>query len=677
MKATLQEAIAAIRANQPARAYQLLANILRQDPTNEQAWLWMSAVVDTYEAKAMCLEKVLALNPHNAAARRGLSALRSHLGPVPATPRAEQKTVESAVVDLEEAEPAETTAPPLTPAMSTTGTAHTTGVIAPPSKKIPLIILSVMVALALVCIGGLSIWFLTSGLPSTDLSVPNPSATIATTTTRLPSSVPQPTLTPSASAKVPEATPTATRVFPPSSTRVPEATPTATRVFAVAFTPGDPTATPPGEDITDPNYLEGKIAYEAKDYEEVLRLMTLVLEANPNLAPPHWYRGMAYFYMGNYQAMLEEMEQALAIDPDYALGYADRGLAYSSLGDERRAMADWQKALSLDPTLAKVHHNIAVTYYNHGDYFRALEEYDMAVAIDPKRAISWNGRSETLMWLKRYQDCIESAGQAIDLKPDLWISYYNRGTCKAHLDQFESAIPDFDEYLDVVQDDPMGWYNRGLSHRYLGNNQQALVDYTRSIELDPTYTWALINRGNVYIDLQEYDLALADYNAALALGEIPRAYLGRGDAYYGIERYDEAITAYQQAIVLLPNFADAYGRLARVYLAQNKYQEAIDAADQASALGLSGGNESFTLQIRGRAYYGLGDYKQAISDLNEVIAIHPTVMDFYYRGIAHQANGQKQEAIQDLEYFIQQASAQNMERDEIDDAQARLAELRK
>ena len=657
MKATLQEAIAAVKAGQTVRARQLLITILRQDPNNEQAWLWMSAVVDTDEAKAMCLEKVLALNPQNAAARRGLSALRSHLVPVPATPRAEQKTVEPVAVAPEEAEPVEKAASPLTPAMDTTSTAHTTKAAAPPSKKIPLIFISIMVAL--VCIGGLSIWFLTSGLPSTDSSVPNPSATIAATTTRLPSSVPQPNSTPSTSAKVPEATPTATRVF------------------AAAFIPGDPTATPPGEDITDPNYLQGKIAYKAKDYEEVLRLMTLVLEANPNLAPPHWYRGMAYFYMGNYQAMLKEMEQALSIDPDYALGYADRGLAYSSLGDERRAIADWQKALSLDPTLAKVHHNIAVTYHNRGDYFRALEEYDVTVAIDPKRAISWNGRSETLMQLGEYQDCIESAGQAIDLKSDLWISYYNRGTCKAHLDQFESAIPDFDVYLNAVQDDPEGWYNRGLSHRYLGNNQQALADYTRSIELDPTFTWALINRGNVYIDLQEYDLALADYNAALERGEIPRAYVGRGDAYYGMERYDEAIAAYQQAIALLPNFAFAYGRLAKTYLTQNKYQEAIDAANQALALDPGGDGEPYTLQIRGRAYYGLGDYNQAISDLNKVIAIHPTVMDFYYRGIVYQANGQKQEAIQDLEYFIQQASAQNMVRDEIDDAQARLAELRK
>ena len=47
----------------------------------------------------------------------------------------------------------------------------------------------------------------------------------------------------------------------PSSTFQPNATPT-----DEGFIPGDPTATPPGEDIVDPNYLQGKAAYEAKDY---------------------------------------------------------------------------------------------------------------------------------------------------------------------------------------------------------------------------------------------------------------------------------------------------------------------------------------------------------------------------------------------------------------------------
>jgi regulator of sirC expression with transglutaminase-like and TPR domain len=46
-----------------------------------------------------------------------------------------------------------------------------------------------------------------------------------------------------------------------------------------------------------------------------------------------------------------------------------------------------------------------------------------------------------------------------------------------------------------------------------------------------------------------------------------------------------------------------------------------------------------------------------------------------YRGIAYQASGQKQEAIQDLEFFLAQGGAQDQVR--IEDARARLSELRK
>jgi len=169
-----------------------------------------------------------------------------------------------------------------------------------------------------------------------------------------------------------------------------------------------PTATPPGEDISDPNYVWGKEAYQAEDYEQVLRLMTLVLKDDPNLAPPYWYRGMAYYYLGDYETGLEEMEKALELDTTYALAYADRGLMYSKLGDETRAFADWDVALGLDPTLAKVHHNMGVIYFNRSEYDLALEAYNAALVIDPMRAVTWVNHAETLIELGN-PNCAESA----------------------------------------------------------------------------------------------------------------------------------------------------------------------------------------------------------------------------------------------------------------------------
>lgn len=150
--------------------------------------------------------------------------------------------------------------------------------------------------------------------------------------------------------------------------------------------------------------------------------------------------------------------------------------------------------------------------------------------------------------------------------------------------------------------------------------------------------------------------------------------MGRGDAYWGLGRYDEAVAELQRAIDLIPGYADAYARLAGVYLDQNNYQEAIEAADQVLALDPGGSNVPITLQTRGRAYYGLGDYEQAIEDLSEVIAIHPTVKVFYYRGIAYHAGGQREQAIQDLEFFLAQGGADDQAK--IEDAKTRLSELR-
>jgi hypothetical protein len=84
----LQTAIQAIKAGDKATGRRLLAEALRADPGNEQAWLWMSGVVDSDEQQRQCLERVLVINPANALARQGLAALQ-HKAPASPMPDAQ------------------------------------------------------------------------------------------------------------------------------------------------------------------------------------------------------------------------------------------------------------------------------------------------------------------------------------------------------------------------------------------------------------------------------------------------------------------------------------------------------------------------------------------------------------------------------------------------------------
>jgi tetratricopeptide (TPR) repeat protein len=100
----LQEGITAAKSGQRERAYDLLRQIVEEDEENTLAWLWLSEVTDSWEDREICLENVLALDPTNETARKGLAWVREQIeasastsaGTAPApTPTQEASSTES------------------------------------------------------------------------------------------------------------------------------------------------------------------------------------------------------------------------------------------------------------------------------------------------------------------------------------------------------------------------------------------------------------------------------------------------------------------------------------------------------------------------------------------------------------------------------------------------------
>src|SRR3989304_1480593 len=83
MSDNLQRPLAPIRSGDKETGKRLRAELSRNDPRNETAWLWMSAVIDSDEHRRTCLERVLAINPRNETARQGLEGLRQKQAEAP------------------------------------------------------------------------------------------------------------------------------------------------------------------------------------------------------------------------------------------------------------------------------------------------------------------------------------------------------------------------------------------------------------------------------------------------------------------------------------------------------------------------------------------------------------------------------------------------------------------
>lgn len=73
----LQRAIAAIKAGDPQFGRELIAQILKADRNNEQAWLWLTQTNISHEEKIKSLQNVLKLNPANQVAKDGLTRLQA------------------------------------------------------------------------------------------------------------------------------------------------------------------------------------------------------------------------------------------------------------------------------------------------------------------------------------------------------------------------------------------------------------------------------------------------------------------------------------------------------------------------------------------------------------------------------------------------------------------------
>src|SRR5258708_36343472 len=73
--AMVQEGIAAIKAGRKGDAKAVLMKAVELDEQNQQAWLWLSACVDTTGEQQICLENGLAIHPANEKARKGLAAI--------------------------------------------------------------------------------------------------------------------------------------------------------------------------------------------------------------------------------------------------------------------------------------------------------------------------------------------------------------------------------------------------------------------------------------------------------------------------------------------------------------------------------------------------------------------------------------------------------------------------
>ena len=106
-----------------------------------------------------------------------------------------------------------------------------------------------------------------------------------------------------------------------------------------------------------------------------------------------------------------------------------------------------------------------------------------------------------------------------------------------------------------------------------------------------------------------------------------------------LQLYADAIESFKEAIIMKPDYVDAYVNLGTVYYEVGRYTEAADSYRQ--AIRISPGVPSLYNKI-GTIFIILGEYKQAINAFDNAVKIDPRNAEAYFNlGIAYLLDGDK------------------------------------
>ncbi|CAK4066277.1 unnamed protein product [Aphanomyces euteiches] len=286
-----------------------------------------------------------------------------------------------------------------------------------------------------------------------------------------------------------------------------------------------------------------------------------------------------------------------------------RGIQHIEKKDYKRALSEFTEAIQISPNKLKAYIQRALCYVNTSRYQPAIDDYCKVITMTPSNADIFAKRAHAYEKLHNYSDAINDYTQAIDL----------------------NTTP------DKIRDMHL---SRGRVYVQMNNLSLALEDFGCAVDLDPRSETALLERGKVYTMFKKYDLALLDFNAMIDLetksgrpvkqesllhrahmhmklaGEEERTYLA-----------DMAASSTEAALVLttLPSVLEGLSEidepkpfqsenaLSYVRLAIKDFNHALE--NEPDSVGL--------LEERGDCYLHLGDFHNALVDLNAALAHDP------------------------------------------------------
>lgn len=199
---------------------------------------------------------------------------------------------------------------------------------------------------------------------------------------------------------------------------------------------------------------------------------------------------------------------------------------------------------------------------------------------------------------------------------EMGVLYYREG-------DFIRALQELVKASEINPSDKHIWNALGLAYRERKLYKESEEAFKKAISIDEKFSDAYNNLGVLYMQENRYNEAIKCFQQAV--GNIfyttPEfAYNNMGLAYQSLKNYVEAEKSFKEAVLTNPSFVPAYINLAKLYIEQNRINDAEKLLVKFLSVFENDVEGNFLLA---KLYFGKGDMTKAKSYFEKVIKLDP------------------------------------------------------
>jgi len=401
-------------------------------------------------------------------------------------------------------------------------------------------------------------------------------------------------------------------------------------------------------------FTEGKKYYDKGDGERAVDYFTYAIELRPDYYDAYMWRSIAYRNLvWDHDKSLEDAKVLVELRPKSAESYNQLGWSYYEMVRDDEAMVHLNKALEMNSNLSWALLARGIIYHRRGEYDKAIKDQTFSLEGEFKIFWAYYWRAESYWAKGKKQAAIEDMTEAINLDPKEYSGYVKRGEFYRLMGELEKSLADVNKAVSINQKREWAYRERGEIKFLMGKRKEAIEDYNKAIEVEPAVYWAYVSRGQAYWTMGDLQQAIKDYNKAIEIdASVSWFFARRGDLYRAVGKIDLAKKDIGRAIELNPNDYYPYrtrallrwwydGKIDEVVL--NDFNKAMELFPEYYEV----------MQYRGELNRQLGNYEQAMKDLNTAMSNLKNGLPYVYRGLLYQDLGEKDKAKADFEKALE------------------------